>query len=52
MEPEKDKVIRSLEDTEEAAPGLPFYIGLPLLTPEELREIIRNEGDGTAQGEG
>lgn len=46
----KDEVIRNLEGVEEAAPGLPFYVQLPTITPEELREIIRNMGDGTAQG--
>lgn len=48
LEPEKDDLIRSAEDLQAIFPDLPVF-ELPKLTREEILEIMRNEGDGTAQ---
>lgn len=45
---EKDDIIRSAEDLRKVFPDLPVF-ELPELTREEILEIMRNEGDGTAQ---
>lgn len=44
----KDDVIRTADDLKKALPDLPVF-ELPKLTREEILEIMRNEGDGTAQ---
>ncbi len=51
MDPKKDDIIRSAEDLKKVFPDLPVF-ELPEISREEILEIMRNEGDGTAQGEG
>lgn len=48
IEPKKDDVIRSAEDLQAIFPDLPVF-ELPEISREEILEIMRNEGDGTAQ---
>ena len=50
MDPKKDDVIRTVDDLKKALPDLPVF-ELPKLTGEEILEIMREQGDGTAQGE-